>query len=180
MRQVEQPKYTVLSSNENIELRDYEAIIVAEVEVFGERKDAIKEGFKRLADYIFGNNIAMSTPSINPQNEKIKMTAPVMQEGQKDQWKVRFVMPAKYSLDTLPKPNSKEVSILPVAAKRFAVIRFSGLPDNERIKLHLQKLEEFIASEKWQTIGNPIFAFYNPPWTLPFLRRNEVMLEVCK
>ncbi len=106
------------------------------------------------------------------------MTAPVLQELQMGKWKVRFVMPKKYSFETLPKPNSKEVILIPLPAKRFAVIRFSGLADNESIKLHTDKLEAYIAAKKLNPIGGTVLAFYNPPWTIPFLRRNEVMIEV--
>jgi DNA gyrase inhibitor GyrI len=169
MGNVEQPDYKLVTSKENIEIRDYPPMILAEVEVSGEKKQAISEGFKILADYIFGNNTS---------NKKMEMTAPVLQEQHMDKWKVRFVMPKKYSFETLPKPNSKDVILIPLPARRFAVIRFSGLADNENIKLHTDKLKAYIVAEKLKPIGGTVLAFYNPPWTLPFLRRNEVMIEV--
>lgn len=169
MSNVEQPDYKVVTSEKNIEIRDYSPMILAEVEVFGERKQAIRKGFKILADYIFGNNTS---------NKKMAMTAPVLQALHMDKWKIRFVMPKKYTLETLPKPNSKEVMLIPFPARRFAVIRFSGLADNESIKLHTDELEAYIVAEKLNPIGGTILAFYNPPWTIPFLRRNEVMIEV--
>lgn len=183
MSNVEQPKYRVLRSKGNIELREYETMIIAEVEVSGERKEAIGQGFKILADFIFGNNVSqkrmeMTAPVTNQLTEKMAMTAPVMQEGDMGKWKVRFVMPAKYSLETLPKPNSNEVTLIPVPAKRFVVIRFSGLAGDVSIKQHTQELEAYLLAENLNAIGNPILAFYNPPWTVPFLRRNEVMIEV--
>jgi hypothetical protein len=183
MSKVEQPKYKVLRSKGNIELREYEPMIIAEVEVSGERKEAIRQGFKILADFIFGNNVSkkrmeMTAPVTNQLSEKIAMTAPVMQEGHMDKWKVRFVMPAKYSLETLPKPNSKEVTLISAPAKCFAVIRFSGFADDASIKKNTQELENYIVAENLKIIGKPIIAFYNPPWTVPFLRRNEVMVEV--
>lgn len=183
MSNVEQPKYKLLLSKGNIEVREYEPMILAEVEVSGERKEAIRQGFKILADYIFGNNVSkkkmeMTAPITNELSEKMAMTAPVMQEEHIDKWKVSFVMPAKYSLETLPKPNSKEVTLIPVPAKRFAVITFSGLADDASIKQHTQELEAYIFAENLKMIGKPILAFYNPPWTVPFLRRNEVMIEV--
>ena len=106
------------------------------------------------------------------------MTAPVIQEKHMDKWKVRFIMPQKYSFQTLPKPNSKYIRLLVVPAKRFAVIRFSGTAQDENIKQHTDKLKEYILSEKWESIGGSVLAFYNPPWTLPFLRRNEIMIEI--
>lgn len=183
MSNVEQPDYKIVASKGDIEIRDYAPMILAEVEVSGERKQAIREGFKMLADYIFGNNTSnvkmeMTAPVTNRISEKIAMTAPVIQEQHRDKWKVRFVMPKKYSLETLPKPNSKDVVLIPVPAKRFAVLRFSGFPDDEKIKQHKEELKAYILAEAMKPIGEPILAFYNPPWTLPFLRRNEVMIEI--
>lgn len=183
MSHVEQPDYKLVTSKGEIEIRDYAPMILAEVEVSGERKQAINEGFKILADYIFGNNISnkkveMTAPVTNELSEKMSMTAPVTQEPYMGKWKVRFVMPKKYSLETLPKPNSKEVVLIPLPAKRFAAIRFSGFADDENIKQHQEKLEAYILEEKLKPIGGAILAFYNPPWTLPFLRRNEIMIEI--
>lgn len=183
MSNVEQPDYKVVTSEENIEIRDYPPMILAEVEVSGERKQAISEGFKILADYIFGNNTSnkkmeMTAPVTNELSEKMAMTAPVLQELHMDKWKVRFVMPKKYSLETLPKPNSKDVILIPLAPRRFAVIRFSGLADDENINQNTDKLKAYILARTLKPIGEPILAFYNPPWTVPFLRRNEVMIEI--
>lgn len=188
MSNVEQPKYKVLRTKGNIEVREYDSMIIAEVEVSGERKEAIKQGFKILADFIFGNNVSnkrmeMTAPVTNQSSEKMAMTAPVMQEKYMEKWKVRFVMPAKYSLETIPKPHAKEIALITVPAKRFAVIRFSGLADDASIKQHTQEIEAYIFTGKIKTVGKPVLAFYNPPWTLPFLRRNEVMIEIdetCK
>lgn len=158
-------------------------MILAQVEVSGERKQAISKGFKILADYIFGNNTSnnkmeMTAPVTNELSEKMAMTAPVLQEQDMDKWKVRFVMPKKYSPETVPKPNSKDVILIPLPARRFAVIRFSGLPDDETIKQHTDELKAYILAETLKPIGEPILAFYNPSWTLPFLRCNEVMIEI--
>ena len=184
MSRVEQPKYEVLSTKGGIEVRQYSPMILAEVEVSGERKDAIREGFKILADYIFGNNsskqkIAMTAPVTTTEpSEKIAMTAPVMQEGGRDKWKVRFVMPSGYSLETLPTPHSKQIRFVEVPKRDFAVIRFSGIPGTEVIQNKTEELEKEMALQQLQPIGKPVLAFYNPPWTLPFLRRNEVMIEI--
>ena len=87
-------------------------------------------------------------------------------------------MPAGYTLDTLPKPNSSSVKLISIPAKRFVVIRFSGLAGEDNIQLHTKELKAYISEQNLKTIGSPVLAFYNPPWTLPFLRRNEVMIEV--
>ncbi len=153
--------------------------------VEGGRKEAISKGFRILADYIFGNNaprqkINMTAPVTQQQGEKIAMTAPVIQQASDHggQWKVRFVMPAEYTSETLPHPNNSQIEVLSIPSKRYAVIRFSGLAGEESLKKHLEELVNYTKENKLQTIDDPIFAFYNPPWTLPFMRRNEVMMEV--
>ncbi len=179
---VEQAKYQVILSEGNFEIRDYAPMIVAKTDVFGERKAAINEGFRVIADYIFGNNgpkknVAMTAPVI--QQQKISMTAPVTQQGSAGQWTVRFVMPAAYTMDTLPKPNNNAVVLEQVPGKRFAVIRFSGLSSEASLKDHTAELSAFILDKKLKILSEPSYAFFNPPWTLPFLRRNEVMIEIA-
>lgn len=183
MGKIEIPDYKVVKSNGNIEIRDYAPIIVAEVNVQGERKEAIRKGFRILADYIFGNNtlssaIKMTAPVTQELNKTIPMTAPVMEQKDKSGWKIRFVMPKNYSLDNIPKPNNKMVVLSQIPSKRFAVIRFSGFANDTKIKDQTKYLESFIDTEGLKKIGESVLAFYNPPWTLPFLRRNEVMIEV--
>ncbi|MFZ4540858.1 MAG: SOUL family heme-binding protein [Rickettsiales bacterium] len=182
---VEQAKYEVVESQGDIQIRDYAPMIVAEVEVSGERKEAINQGFRMIADYIFGNNapkqnVAMTAPVIQQTSEKIAMTAPVTQEGAGNSWKVRFVMPASHTMGTLPKPNNDAVKLEKVPAKRFAVIQFSGVAGEESLKSHTDELQAFVSTKKLNAISKPTYAFFNPPWTLPFLRRNEVMVEVAK
>jgi effector-binding domain-containing protein len=180
---VEQAKYEVVESHGAIEIRDYAPMIVAEAEVSGERKESINQGFRMIADYIFGNNepaqkVAMTAPVIQQPSEKIAMTAPVIQQGVGNQWKVRFVMPANYTMETLPKPNNKQVKLEKIPAKRFAVIRFSGMGDNDSLKENEEKLKTFIDEKGLKSVSVATYAFFNPPWTLPFLRRNELMVEV--
>jgi hypothetical protein len=183
MSDVEQAKYDVVEKYDHIEVRDYGPQLVAQVKVSGERQDAIKDGFKAIADYIFGNNtsqskIAMTAPVTQEPSEKIAMTAPVMQQGQDTSWVVQFVMPASYSARTLPKPNNKRVMIKETPQKRFAVIRFSGAVNEEVLQDQTDQLNAFMIAKKMQRLSLPQYAFYNPPWTLPFLRRNEVMIEI--
>ncbi|MFT7460831.1 MAG: hypothetical protein ACI909_003521, partial [Planctomycetota bacterium] len=116
MSNVENPSYKVVSSVNNIEIREYSPMIIAEVEVSGEREKSIGDGFRLLADYIFGNNtvsqdIAMTAPVQQQANEKIAMTAPVQQQISGDVWLVNFVMPSEYTMETLPKPNNERVII---------------------------------------------------------------------
>lgn len=182
---VEKAKYDVAEAKGDFEIRDYAPMIVAEVTVSGERDVAINQGFRLIADYIFGNNapaekLAMTAPVIQQSSEKIAMTSPVIQQGSGNDWKVRFVMPANYTMETLPKPNNNEVKLHEIAGKRFAVIEFSGTASTENLSSHTTELNEFITSKNLKPLATPTFAFYNPPWTLPFLRRNEVMIEIEK
>ena len=183
MSNVEQPKYQVISEQGNIQIREYNPSIVAEVQVQGEREEAISQGFRLLADYIFGNNkveqdIAMTAPVTQRSSEKIAMTAPVKQQGSDNAWKVNFTMPSKYSMNTLPKPNNEKVTLHQVPSKKYASIKFSGMGSNKNLALHEKELQEYISKNKIQTLSESIYAFYSPPWTLAFLRHNEIMIEI--
>lgn len=185
MSQVETPAYDVVASHDSIDLREYAPMIIAQTRAEGEREEAIGDGFRVLADYIFGNNttkadIAMTAPvQQSAAGEEIAMTAPVQQQSQGEAWQVQFVMPSDYTLETLPKPNDERVTLRQVPARRFVAITFSGLNSDENIARHEAQLQDFMARHDLQAQGAPVYAFYNPPWTLPFLRRNEVMIEVA-
>jgi hypothetical protein len=185
MSRVEQPDFKVISSEGSIELRQYGPMIAAEVEVQGERKAAIQEGFRLIAAYIFGANspnakIAMTAPVQQQNAQNIAMTAPVTQQTDGNKWMVRFIMPSSWSLDTLPTPNDERVTLKPIPPKRMAVIRFSGTANDNLIRSKTDELRKYTSDQKLATVGEPTLAFYNPPWTLPFLRRNEVMLELAE
>ena len=182
---VEHPKYTLIERSGNIEIRDYAPMIVAETEVTGERREAISKGFRLIANYIFGNNTAaqkipMTAPVTQQGSEKIAMTAPVTQQGVGKSWRVRFVMPSKYTMETLPKPNNPAVELKEIPGKRFAAIRFSGMGGQDSLERHTKEVDEFLSAKNLTPLSPPTYAFYNPPWTLPFLRRNEVMVELSK
>lgn len=183
MSRVEQPVYKVVRTWGDIELRDYPPLIVAEVEAPGERRQAINTGFRKIADYIFGNNaprrkIAMTAPVTQQAGEKIAMTAPVSQLASGGVWKVRFIMPSGFTLETLPTPNNPEVKLVAIPAERVAAIRFSGLAGDETIASQRMLLLDHVARQGLTIDGEPTLAFYNPPWTLPFLRRNEILVKV--
>ncbi len=182
---VEQPAYRVVETEGRIELRDYGPMIVATATVTGERAQAINEGFRLIADYIFGNNIAagkipMTAPVTQQRSAKIAMTAPVIQQRAGEAWQVQFVMPSRYTLDTLPTPRNPAVTLRPIEPRRFAVIRFAGLNGSDNLERHTEALQAFLRNKALKPLGEPIYAFYNPPWTLPPLRRNEVMIEVAR
>ncbi len=186
MSQVEQPKYDVVKKQKNLELRAYWPQLVAEVDVSGQRSEAIREGFKILADYIFGKNsgqsqIAMTAPVQQIPGEKIAMTAPVQQQKSstnQDKWVVRFSMPSQYTQATLPKPLDTSITIKEIPKRLMLAVQFSGTANDA---LLLEKQNELLSAAKTEgltVLSDPTFAFYNPPWTLPFLRRNEVLVEV--
>jgi len=185
MSRTEQPRYTVVESQQAIELRDYAPMIVAETEVAGSRESAINAGFRILADYIFGNNqaaqhVPMTAPVTQRASEKMPMTAPVMQQAEQGAWRGRFVMPSRFTLETLPKPNNPAVTLRAEPACLRAVIRFSGRPVADRLKEQTGDPMAFIEVRVLPVAGEPVYAFYDPPWTLPFLRRNEVMVEITR
>ena len=184
----EEPEFTILKQSEDFELRRYDPQIVAQTWVTGDQKEAGNKGFKVLADYIFGNNtapngdsskISMTAPvKMQPQtgaSKKIAMTAPVAMQEQDGKWRVRFVMPSKYTMQTLPKPNNSAVSIIEVPAKTYGVIKFSGLTGADKVATKTAQLQDWM--QNLNVVGIPEMARYNPPWTLPFMRRNEVMIE---
>lgn len=191
---IEEPKYVVLEKSEPFELRSYAPRIIAEVKVDGDLDAASSQGFRLIAAYIFGKNqvsekIAMTAPvgiesSDQNKSAKIAMTVPVAIEGSKsfedssNQWTVSFVMPSEYTLATLPKPLNSEVKIRVVPAEKRAVITFSGFNSAEKAQAKTQLLQDWIKTKNLKTTGDPQFARYNPPWSLPFMRRNEILIQV--
>jgi len=181
---IEKAKYSVLEKDRRFELRQYEPSIVVETLVESDFGDAGNIAFRRLYDYISGKNrkkegIAMTAP-VNQQNlsEKIAMTAPVGQERSGDKWVVRFLMPSKYTMQTLPEPLDPSVTLREIPARKMASLRYSGTWSRKRYEEHLARLEQIIESRKWKVAGEPVFARYDPPFQLPFLRRNEILIPV--
>lgn len=182
---VEQPSFKTALREGASELRDYPPLVAAEVVVPGSRDQASNAGFRLLAAYIFGGNrsrqsIAMTAPVIQARSagEAIAMTAPVLQTGRDGAWTVRFIMPAKYTLELLPLPNDPRIQIRVLPATRLAVIRFSGLARASVVAAKTTELNAAIASHRLHAIGPLSLARYDPPWTPWFARRNEVMIAV--
>jgi hypothetical protein len=183
----EEPKYTVIETSDDFELRAYDPKIIAEVLVSGSMDSASSAGFRLIADFIFGNNtaatggnkkISMTAPvTMEPQSEKISMTTPVSMQQAEGQWRVHFVMPSEYTLESLPTPNNSAVTLREIPASNYAVIRFSGLAGEDKTAKKTAELMLWLKSKAILPIGKPELARYDPPWTLPFLRRNEVMVE---
>ena len=184
---IESPKYIVIEKDDQFETRDYEPYIVAEKTLDGDFNSASNLGFRRLAGYIFGANtleqkIAMTAPVGIEQNksEKIAMTAPVGQTGKDGKYNVTFSMPNSYTLQTLPTPNDKTVTLRAIPKKRYASLRFSGTWSQSRFEEHLALLRDWIKKKGFQIIGEPTYARYNPPWTPWFMRRNEILIEISR
>lgn len=182
---VEQPKYSVVVREGDHELRRYEPYIVAEVVVSGDQGEAVQQGFRKLAGYIFGANagnakIAMTAPvAQRPDGEKIAMTSPVTQTPRgKGRWTVQFMMPSTYALNTLPKPKDADIHFRAEPARDMAVIRFSGVARAENYRTQTEDLRRWIAAKGLAAQGDAVLAQYDPPWTPWFMRRNEVLLEV--
>ena len=183
---IEEPEYTTIEKTGVFELRKYAPMIVAEVFVSGKMDEATRQGFRLIADYIFGNNstktgekekIQMTAPvTIRPESQKINMTKPVTIESTDGQWRVQFVMPKQYSLDTLPVPNNVDIKVRHITSQKYAVIRFSGFAGDTKVAEKTTKLTEWLVGRELTPKGPAQLARYNPPWTLPFLRRNEVMI----
>lgn len=161
MSGVEQAAYDVVRSENRIEIRRYSAMIVAEVGVSGRRKPAISRGFRVIAGYIFGANAT---------SRRVAMTAPVMQQladRKSPRWFVRFVMPREWTIETLPRPSDPLVSLKTMPAGTYAAITFSGLHLKWTLERQTRILERFMAREKFEGEGQPIMAFFDPPWTFP-------------
>ena len=182
---VEQAEYRVVKKMSGYEIREYPAHIVAQTTVKGRYQEALNEGFRIVAGYIFGNNskkqsIAMTAPVIEQgvTSEKISMTAPVLATTQGESHVISFGMPRSQTLQTLPEPGDSRVKIVEIPAKQFAVIKFSWLRTNNRIEKMETRLLKLISRDNVEILGSPMYAGYNAPWTPPWMTRNEVMVEI--
>jgi hypothetical protein len=190
---IEEPKYEVRISQAPFELRHYAPTLIAQTIVEGDMDEASNKGFRLIADFIFGNNlaanseqaakIAMTAPvTVEPQSSKIAMTAPVTMEpqlGSAQQWRIHFVMPSQYTMANIPKPKNSAVTLHELPSKYFVVHRYSGFNTVARVQ---DKTNEALAWAKQQAlkvVGTPQLSRYDPPWTLPMFRRNEIMVEVA-
>ncbi|MEL6486030.1 MAG: heme-binding protein [Pseudomonadota bacterium] len=184
----EEPAFTIIASEEAFELRDYEPMIVAEVTHSGDRRSASGRSFRRLAAYIFaqdrpegGEAIAMTAPVLQErvdQDQTIAMTAPVLQEEtQTDMWRMRFVMPAKFTMETLP-TAPEDITLTKVPARRLAAVKFSGYGSASDLAQMEEFLSEWIAKQGLTPKGDFEYAFYDAPMVPGPMRRNEVLIEI--
>ena len=180
----EEPPFTVTRRVGDVEIRRYGPRAAAQTTIDADEEAARNEGFRRLARYIFGGNtaktkIAMTAPVAQQRGEKIAMTAPVAaQRDAKGDWVIRFFMPVEHTLETLPTPNDERVSLVEVPAETVAVLRFSGVASPQAVATRTEELLADLRAAGIEPDGDPVTWFYDPPWTLPFRRRNEVAVNV--
>jgi hypothetical protein len=184
---IEEPSFRVLERDGAFELREYAPYLVAETRVEASFAEAGNVAFQRLFRYISGENtaqqkIAMTAPVTQSRaddaGEKIAMTAPVTQVAADTGYRVAFIVPAQYTLDTVPVPRDPRVEIRAVPALRVAAWRYSGRWTAENYQEHETELRRAMAARGLQATGEPILARYNPPFMPSFMRRNEVLIPV--
>ncbi len=186
VRGIEHPKYAVLKKHGGYEIRDYDPFLAAEVIVEGTQKESLSRGFKILFDYISGKSrrqesVRMTAPVTQQPEETagpIAMTAPVMQEQREGSSRVSFMMPAEYTLETLPVPADSSVRIVQKEGIKAAVLKFAGYATEERVMKKEARLRELLEKDGHRILSSVQLALYNPPWTPPFMRRNEVMFVI--
>jgi len=184
IRNIEEPAYTVLETRNGYEIREYAPYIVAETEVTGKYSEVLPRGFGVIADYIFGNNtsntsISMTVPVLENTSEKIAMTVPVINTTETSQARtVSFVLPSKYTLETLPTPNNPRVRITEVPARTVAVLGFTWYTTEKRVGQKQLLLEELLLVDGLTKQGVVQVAQYNPPLSMPLMRRNEIIIPI--
>ncbi len=185
---IEKPAYEVLQEDGKIEIREYPPMLLAEVTVTGDRKQAANKAFRKLADFIFGDNqvqskIKMTSPVVQTEikSEKIKMTSPVVQtQTSEGQWVVNFMMPSKYTMETLPKPTNSEITIRETKPYKALTIRFSGRWKQSKLDKKTRELRAYATAKGLKIADTPDYAFYDPPFVPGFARRNEIQFRLVE
>jgi effector-binding domain-containing protein len=181
---VEEAQYRVIEKENQFEIREYETSIIAEVEVDSSMEEAGNQAFRTLFKYISGENSLhskltdRSVISQEKAGEKIAMTTPVGQVKTEKGWLVSFMMPANYTMETIPLPIDSKVKIRQIPARKIAAISYSGNWSQEAYKIQETKLLDWITTRNLTITGTPVWARYNPPMTPSFLRRNEILIPL--
>jgi SOUL heme-binding protein len=185
IRNLEEPKFAVLESNDGYDIREYEPYIIAETDAIGSYDEATRNGFRVIADYIFGNNtsrtsIAMTTPVLESKSsEKIAMTVPVIDTAKDENSRtISFVLPSQYTLETLPMPNNPQVKITQVPSRKVAVLSFTWYPTAKRVDEKKNELLSLLAKAGLEVNGEIQVARYNPPLSMPLMLRNEIIIPI--
>ena len=185
---IEEPTYTIIEKKDGYEIREYTPYIVAEANVTGNYNEATRAGFQIIADYIFGNNlkkesISMTTPVLEEPNttgsEKIAMTTPVLETASETATRtISFVLPSKYTLETLPLPNNQAVNLREVPARKVAALRFTWYPTEARTEKKKELLASYLVRDNQKITGEIQTARYNPPLSIPLTLRNEILVPI--
>jgi len=183
----DQPAYQVEERIGGLEIRRYAPQVTAHTQIDGASYDAaVQQGFRRLAGYIFGDNfngekLAMAAPVTTKAaaSEKIGMSSPVITESEGRGYKMSFMMPPGRTVESLPLPNDTAVELDEVPERRVAVLRFTGTYHGEQVEAREQELMRMVKAAGLQALSAPMFAGFDSPTTLAFLRRNEVWVEVA-
>lgn len=186
----EQVQYDVVDNVKDVEIRHYQKRVVAEFNGAKTNRGA----FLALFNYISGENrvktkVSMTSPvEVADANAKIAMTAPVelsnsdsnldQDATNKDTIRMRFFLPTSFTIDTAPRPTNEKISIKELPAENYAVLRYSGINSKEVFKNKSDQLQEMLKNSKWEIVGQPKFMGYDPPFTIPPLRRNEAIVKV--
>ena len=172
----EQPSYNLVFQQDGLEIRDYAPAVVVETQVVALRRDAAGDAFRSLFNYISGNNDA---------SLEIPMTSPVAQtyagrerDNVSGKWAVRFFLPRNLSAEAIPEPLQLGVNIVTLGAQRFASVSFKGTQNDKKVAKNSARLREFIAQNGYRVSGQPVYAFYDPPFVPWFLRDNEILLPI--
>ena len=183
----EEPDYVVEERIGPLEVRRYRERVIAQTQIDDQDWDrALNEGFRRLAGYIFGGNqskrrerIAMAPPvNVAAGGQRIAMTSPVNAASSQNGWTIAFTMPSNRTLDSLPAPNDSRVTLKTTGSERVAALRFRGRYDAGNVMAAFDRLRELVRQAGLETAGEPQFAGYDPPTTIPLLRRNEVWIAL--
>ena len=170
---IEEPEFKILVDEGELQIRSYDEYLVAETAVEGSFDTASRKGFRRVAGYIFGEN-----KNASGQSEKIQMTAPVTVKPDNEGWVLHFVMPSNYDMSQLPVPNNNSILLKKIEAHYAAVIIFSGFTTDAKIKNKTEELKVWLKKKDFKIAGTQQIARYNDPFTLPWLRRNEIIFKV--
>jgi len=184
-REAAEPPYELLKQDGPFEVRRYGPMVIAETFLNEERySTASGKGFNRLAGYIFGKNrsktsISMTAPVLQERSsEKISMTAPVLQQPDKGGWRMAFVLPEGFTLESAPEPLDPEVKLRALPPSMVAVVTFSGLHSAANLEKYGRQVQAWLKKQGYRALSEPKLASYDPPWTIPFLRRNEVQIRI--
>ncbi|MCR9140962.1 MAG: heme-binding protein [bacterium] len=184
---IEEPEYTVIKENDGYEIREYKPVVAIETEVEADFEEAGNRAFRRLFNYIDGDNqsqtkVSMTAPvtqsAQNSESEKIAMTAPVTQSQRDGKFVIRFILPSKFTIDTAPKPNNPDVQLAEVPTRRYAVYTYSGFWSKSGYDEGLAKLKAALNKGGVEYKDEPVWSRYNSPFSLWFLRRNEIWLPI--